>query len=115
MFTKLTEKVRELVSRARDELLGAEGNEEPVTRGADGYVPDEERILQLLDQQNGTVWQSQVKRQLEWSASKTSRVLSSMEEGDLIARYRVGREKVVCLPGQEPDWLDDTWSEQYEN
>lgn len=77
------------------------GNTE-IQSGADGFVPPEERVHQLLAAHEGITWQSHVVADTGWSAPKTSRVLSEMENAGEIARYRIGREKVVCLPGSEP-------------
>lgn len=66
---------------------------------------DQERVLQLLETHSGITWQSHVVSETEWSKSKVSRVLSEMEANGTIRRYRIKRQKVVCLPGAEPDCL----------
>lgn len=38
-----------------------------------------------------------------WSPSTASRLLSDLEERGAIRRYRVGQEKVVCVPGRGPE------------
>ena len=68
---------------------------------------DQDLVLQLLETHSGITWQSHVVSGTEWSKSKVSRVLSKMEADGTVRRYRVKRQKVVCLPGAEPDCLKD--------
>ena len=68
---------------------------------------DQDRVLQLLETHSGITWQSHVVSETEWSKSKVSRVLSKMEANGTVRRYRIKRQKVVCLPGAEPDCLKD--------
>lgn len=111
----MIEKLRELLNSVLAAIRGSSNRGSGRSgrggrTGPQGSVqPDQARVITFLDEQNGAAWQSEIKAELEWSASKTSRVLSTLEDEDHIARYRVGREKVVCLPGAEPEWLDDVW------
>ncbi len=57
-------------------------------------VTDEERVLNLLDA-GERVKQTEIRDELEWSDSKTSRVLSNLEDEGLIEKLRLGRENVV--------------------
>lgn len=68
-------------------------------------LTDEERVLAILEDHQGIVWQSHVVSTTSWSKSKVSRVLSKMEAAGSIRRHRVKRRKVVYLPGSEPDFL----------
>ena len=68
----------------------------------DKYVPPNDRVLELLERSDGIRPQRDIQQATGWSASKTSRVLSRMEEDGEVARYTVGRQKVVCLPDEEP-------------
>ena len=65
----------------------------------------EESVVETLIDHNGVLRQSTIIDELQWSASKGSRMLSEMEEREQIKRYRLGREKVVFLPGNEPEFL----------
>jgi len=65
-------------------------------------VPPPTRITTLLEEAGGKKRQSELVVDTNWSKSKVSRVLSSMEEDDKITRIRLGREKLVCLRGHEP-------------
>ena len=71
------------------------------------YLSPEERIIRYLSERSeGRCWQATIMDEMEWPPSKTSRVLSSMEECERIRRYRVGKQKCVFLPGLEPDVLE---------
>ncbi len=85
------------------------------TGGPDGepaaLISDEERLIQLLESADGRMRQSAVADRLDWSASKTSRTVSSLAEDEAVEKLRIGRENVVSLteagdsdePGSGPD------------
>lgn len=58
-------------------------------------LSDEVIVKRLLEQKSGRMKQSMIVARTDWSASKVSRLLSSMEDEDRIERVRIGREKVV--------------------
>lgn len=58
---------------------------------------DAEEVIALLEANDGRMKQADVAEDLGWTASKTSRVLSSMEESGQVERIRIGRENVVDL------------------
>jgi uncharacterized membrane protein len=45
--------------------------------------------------------QSDIVDALDWSKSKTSRVLSDMAEADRVEKLRIGRENVISLPTED--------------
>lgn len=57
-------------------------------------VTDEERVLDLLDPEE-RVKQTEIRDELGWSDSKTSRVLSNLEDDGKVEKLRLGRENVV--------------------
>lgn len=70
------------------------------------HVPaltDADRVEQLLTENDGRMRQSVIVEELDWSKSKVSRVLSSMEEDDRIRKISIGRENLIARPGWEPD------------
>ena len=71
-------------------------------------MPDAVQILSALEQEDGVLWQTEIRQTLDWTASKTSRRLSELEESNRIRRYQIGRRKIVCLPGQEPPTLTNS-------
>lgn len=68
------------------------GDSEPAELLSDG-----ERVVRLLENEGGRMRQSAVADRLEWSASKTSRTVSSLAEDGEVEKLRIGRENVVSL------------------
>lgn len=66
---------------------------------------DEGLVYRILEENDGLIYQAEFSEATSWSKSKVSRVLSDMETEGLLSRYQLGREKIVCLPGSEPDLL----------
>lgn len=69
----------------------------------DAFVSKDERVRRLLNENGGRIRQPEVVESTDWSKATVSRLLSEMEARGEIERFRVGREKVVCLPEQVPD------------
>lgn len=61
-------------------------------------LPPEERVLTLLDEYGGRMWQQDVVDETGYSAGRVSEVLSEMEADDQITRYWKDGKKVVTLP-----------------
>ncbi|MEZ3164615.1 hypothetical protein ABNG03_12665 [Halorubrum sp. RMP-47] len=78
--------------------------------GADDAPPvdsdllsNEEQVLRLIESQGGRMKQKQVAEELEWTAAKTSQVVTGLrDEGDLDG-FRLGRENVLSLPDYDPE------------
>lgn len=88
------------------------------TTSATGEAPDpdnellsnEERVLALLETENGRVKQRQLVDQFGWSETKTSEVVGELKDAEEIDVYRLGRENVLTLPEVRID-TSDTESE----
>ncbi|XVH32824.1 DUF7343 domain-containing protein [Haloferacaceae archaeon DSL9] len=74
-------------------------------------IRDEELVRRLLRDNGGRLKQSQVVDATEWSKSKVSRLLASMEDDGDITRIRLGRENLVCLRGHEPPDVRPSWDQ----
>lgn len=76
-------------------------------RRGDGSSPvdpdrtDEERVLALLEDRGGRMPQATIVEALDWSTSKTSRLLSRMADEGTIEKLRLGRENLIRLPEDE--------------
>lgn len=68
-------------------------------------LSDEERVLRLLEENDGQLPQSDIVSQTPWSKSKVSRLLARMDAQDLVVKINAGRRNVIVLPGEEPDTL----------
>ncbi|MFC4359605.1 helix-turn-helix domain-containing protein [Halobium salinum] len=73
------------------------------TAAPDTVVTDEDRILQLLAENDGRLMQSELVDQTGWSKSKVSRRLSALEEEGQVSKISLGRQNIVTLPGHEPE------------
>ena len=99
------------VSTGRDD--DTESVSEPAeTKTFEAPIRDEERIRRLLSAHDGRLKQSQIVEATEWSKSKVSRLLSSMEDDAEITRVRLGRENLVCLRGHEPADVTPSWEDK---
>ncbi len=66
------------------------------------FVTDRERVRRLISENGGRMKQSQIVDSVDWSKAKVSRLLAELEEDEQITKLRLGRENLVCLPGNEP-------------
>lgn len=66
-------------------------------------LSDDDRVVELLEQNGGRMKQVNIVERTEWSKSKVSMLLSDMEEEGQISKLRVGRENIISLAGQEPE------------
>ncbi len=66
-------------------------------------LSDEERVIDLIEDNGGRMKQVDIVEATDWSKSKVSMLLSDMEEAERISKLRVGRENIVSLTGHEPD------------
>ncbi|MFC6725839.1 helix-turn-helix transcriptional regulator, partial [Halobium palmae] len=80
-----------------------EDGDPPATAAPDTVVTDEDRILQLLAENDGRLMQSELVDQTGWSKSKVSRRLSALEEEGQVSKISLGRQNIVTLPGHEPE------------
>lgn len=74
----------------------ADGSDEE-SESTPAIVTDEDRVLDLLERNDGQLRQSEIVDRLDWSKSKTSRVLSGMADDGEIEKLRIGRENVIRL------------------
>jgi hypothetical protein len=64
-------------------------------------MTDEEQVERLLADNGGRMRQADVADELDWSASKTSRVLSDMADDGRVEKLQLGRENLIELPDEE--------------
>ncbi|VTT87703.1 unknown [Halorubrum sp. DM2] len=66
-------------------------------------LSNEEQVLQLVESEGGRMKQKRVAEELDWTAAKTSQVVTGLrDEGDLDG-FRLGRENVLSLPEYDPE------------
>jgi hypothetical protein len=95
--------------KAKPDAANAEPGSAESTAGAgdDGSSPtpddllsNEEKVIQLLENNGGRTRQQDVVEAFGWSETKTSEVITEMREADALEVYRLGRENVLALPGE---------------
>jgi uncharacterized membrane protein len=97
-----------LRTRRKEDQTGATPSntesEKSAETGTDESAPpaellsNEERVLRLLEENGGRVKQQAVAEELDWTAAKTSQVVSDLREADSVESFRLGRENVLTLP-----------------
>lgn len=69
----------------------------------DELLSDEERVHAALEAGGGRLKQQDIAEACDWHPSKTSKVLSDMQEAGTVEVFRLGRENVVTLPEEALD------------
>ncbi|NEU58479.1 hypothetical protein [Halorussus sp. MSC15.2] len=64
-------------------------------------LSDEERVLHLLEENDGRMKQGQIVTETNWSNAKVSQLLSKMDENDDVDKLRIGRENLITLPDED--------------
>ncbi|MFP4633343.1 MAG: helix-turn-helix transcriptional regulator [Halobacteriales archaeon] len=64
-------------------------------------VPDDDRVLDLVESAGGQMKQKKVVEETGWSEAKVSQVTSRLEEDGRMTKLRMGRENVLRLPEEE--------------
>ena len=100
--------VRSNVDRVTDD----EADAEPQTETAEAsqeepdvpveFLSDDQRILEMLEENDGRMKQADIVKQIEWSKAKVSRVLSSMETDGQIVKIDIGRGNIITRPEDYP-------------
>jgi len=103
--------VLQTLGLARERPDGESDDAPTPTQTLEPPVRDEKRVTQLLSTHEGRLKQSQIVEATDWSKSKVSRLLSSMEDDGEITRIRLGRENLVCLRGHEPSDITPSWDD----
>jgi flagellar basal body-associated protein FliL len=75
---------------------------------------DEQRVVELLEENDGQMKQAKIVEHTDWSKSKVSMLLSEMESDDEISKLRVGRENLISLAGEEPEAAGSPFEELQE-
>jgi hypothetical protein len=97
----------EIPAQAASETPSSDGRSEDESATGEGglppsAVPNDSRVLALLDEHGGRIQQSTVVEETEWSKSKVSRVISTMEEEGQIRKIDVGRGNLLTRPADAP-------------
>jgi hypothetical protein len=88
---------RDSRSRETTEQTTEPSTPNSVTDDQGRVLSDTERVEQLLRDAAGQLHQSDIRDELDWSSSKTSRVLSKMVDAGTIRKVKIGRQNVIEL------------------
>ncbi|PSQ29427.1 MarR family transcriptional regulator [Halobacteriales archaeon QS_9_67_15] len=75
------------------------------------FLSDEEVVFTLLDDNDGQMRQAALVDETDWSKSKVSRVLSTMEDDGSIVKVDVGRGNVIVRPEDLPPGAESALDE----
>lgn len=81
-----------------------QGSSEPV-------LTDEDKVLRILRENGGWVYQGLIVEETNWSKSKVSRLLSQMADEETIEKVSVGRQNVVAEKGSMPEGFGSPFDE----
>lgn len=64
----------------------------------EALLSNEEQVLRLIEANGGRMKQKQVVEELDWTAAKTSQVVTGLRDDGELDGFRLGRENVLSLP-----------------
>lgn len=64
-------------------------------------LSNEEQVLRLVESEGGRMKQKRVAEELDWTAAKTSQVVTGLRDDGDLEGFRLGRENVLSLPGYD--------------
>lgn len=110
-FVVLTVAVSYLYVRRNQTVGGSSDGESSVSEGSgmavdeasaeetpERLLSDEERVLRLLQENDGRMKQVDIVNETNWSNAKVSQLLSEMDSEEKIDKLRIGRENLISLP-----------------
>lgn len=74
-------------------------------------LTDEDKVIKILRDNGGWVYQSEIVESTNWSKSKVSRLLSRMCDDEQVEKISVGRQNIVAEPGSMPDAFDSPFED----
>lgn len=95
-----TETEPEPTSRTRTHTQPSTGQESPDATADAEIRTDAERVHVLLEAQDGRMRQAAIADELDWTASKTSRVVSDLVDEGRVEKLKLGRENLIDLPDE---------------
>lgn len=78
-------------------VAAEEGDDEP----PEELLSPQERVLRLLRDNGGRMKQKDVTESMDWSAARTSQVVSDLRDDGAVESFRLGRENVLRLPDDD--------------
>lgn len=105
MIERLRTIVRVDLPPSIETLPLADSGDRETGAGTDGrpadevlLTPPDERVLDLLDEHGGRMWQQEVVAETGYSEGRVSKLLCELEADDRVTRHWKDGQKVVTLP-----------------
>ena len=73
------------------------------TEPPEELLSNEERVMKFVRERGGRVKQQEIVKTFGWTDAKTSQVVRELRDEGELDGFRLGRENVLHLPGQETD------------
>mgnify|MGYP006291489271 CR=1 FL=1 len=89
-------------STAGGTAVDGSGEEDEPTMPPEELLSNEERVMKLVREAGGRKKQKEVAEELDWTAAKTSQVVGNLRDDGELDAFRLGRENVLRLPGEDP-------------
>ena len=80
---------------------GTDDDPEPDSEPDPGLLSDDERVMRLLERNDGRMKQAVIVDETGWSDAKVSQLLSSMADEGRVEKLRLGRENLISLPDDD--------------
>lgn len=85
---------------------GEEGEGERETEQAPEDLSDDERVLGMIESEDGRMKQKNIVEETGWSEAKVSKLTSRLEEEGEITKIRLGRENILEISDEEEEEED---------
>ncbi|WP_336023428.1 helix-turn-helix transcriptional regulator [Halobellus salinisoli] len=110
-FDRLVDDDGESNEEQQESALSVEFDENELLQSSQPMLSDEDRVIQLLRENGGWMYQGRIVKETDWSKSKVSRLLSRMSDDEMIEKISVGRQNIVAEEGSMPEGAKSPFDE----
>lgn len=89
--------------RRSHQPLSSTETADATAQGPDELLSNEERVIRLVEENGGRMKQQEVAKTLGWTDAKTSKVVRTLRDDGRLEGFRLGRENVLRIPGDDDD------------
>ncbi|WP_049985881.1 helix-turn-helix transcriptional regulator [Halobellus rufus] len=111
LFDRFSEDDDEPNEEEADSPPSMEFDENELLKSSQPMLSDEDRVVQLLRENGGWMYQGRIVEETDWSKSKVSRLLSRMCDDGMIEKISVGRQNLVAEEGSMPEGAKSPFDE----
>ena len=80
---------------------------DPDAEPPEELLSNEERVMKFVSERGGRIKQQEIVKAFGWTDAKTSQVVRKLRDEGELDGFRLGRENVLYLPGEETDPAND--------